>query len=82
MDVRKVIGENLRRSRVSQDLTQEVVAERMGLDRAYISGLERGERNPTAITLWRLATALGIEPAELLKRPEPLSRSKAKLPRS
>jgi|SRR5579872_1496980 len=69
MDVRKVIGENARQAREALDITQEAVAERLGVDRAYISGIERGERNPTAITLWRLATALEIEPADLLKRP-------------
>lgn len=69
MDVRKVIGENTRRTRVFKGLTQEELAACMGLDRAYISGLERGRRNPTAITLWRLAIALEIEPADLLKPP-------------
>src|SRR5579872_2333250 len=73
MDVRKVIGENVRRARVLADLTQEEVGERLGVDRAYISGLECGKRNPTAITLWRLATVFGLEPARLLERPEPLT---------
>ena len=74
MDVRKLIGENARRVRVLQDLSQEAVAARMGVDRAYVGGLERGERNPTAITLWRLATALGVDPIELWKPVEPAKR--------
>lgn len=69
MDVRKVIGENTRRARLIKGLTQEELAAAMGLDRAYISGLERGQRNPTGITLWRLALALEIQPADLLKPP-------------
>jgi transcriptional regulator with XRE-family HTH domain len=33
----------------------------MGVDRAYVSGLEKGERNPTIITLWQPAKALGVK---------------------
>lgn len=69
MDVREVIGLNARRARLEKGLSQEQVAERMGIDRAYISGLERGERNPTATTIWHLAKALGVEPADLMKAP-------------
>lgn len=69
MDVRKVIGLNARKARLAGGFTQEQVAEKLGCDRAYISGVERGERNPTATTLWHLATALGVEPAELWKPP-------------
>ncbi|MCW5696326.1 MAG: helix-turn-helix transcriptional regulator [Bauldia sp.] len=66
MDVRRVIGANVRRFRLDADLSQEQVAERMGVDRAYVSGLELGQRNPTAITLWRAAEALGVEVHRLL----------------
>ena len=44
-------------------MTQARVAEIMGVDRAYISALERGERNPTAISLWHTAEALGVHVA-------------------
>jgi len=71
MDIRKIIGDNTRRFRLRRDLTQEGLAELMGLDRAYISGLEQGRRNPTAVTLWRIAVALEIRPADLLKPPAP-----------
>lgn len=47
-------------------MTQARVAEIMGVDRAYISALELGERNPTAISLWQVAEALGIRTADLL----------------
>lgn len=65
MDVRRVIGANVRRYRLAADMTQASVAERMGVDRAYISALERGERNPTAISLWQTAEALGVRVADL-----------------
>ena len=70
MDVRRVIGANARQFRLAAGLTQEQVAERMGVDRAYISGLEVGERNPTAITLWRIAEALNVEVHRLLMEPK------------
>ena len=65
MDVRQVIGANVRRYRLQADITQARIAEIMGVDRAYISALERGERNPTAISLWHTAEALGIHIAAL-----------------
>lgn len=65
--MRRVIGENVRRYRLAADLSQEAVAVRMGVDRAYISSLELGARNPTAITLWHTATALGVKVSQLLE---------------
>lgn len=59
-DVRKLVGENVRRYRQSVGITQAELATRMGVDRAYISGLELGERNPTVLTLWHVAMALGV----------------------
>jgi hypothetical protein len=47
---------------------REMVSAPMGVDRAYISGLETGERNPTIVTLWHLAQALGVRtPLSLMK---------------
>lgn len=50
----------MRRFRLDADLTQARVAEIMGVDRAYISALERGERNPTVLSLFEVAQALDI----------------------
>lgn len=61
MDVRFLVGQNVRRLRSAAGLTQEGLAERMGVDRAYINALELGKRNPTIITLWRVAEALGVD---------------------
>jgi transcriptional regulator with XRE-family HTH domain len=67
MDVRQIVGENIRRYRREKGLSQAEVANRMGVDRAYISGLELGQRNPTVVTLWHAAQALDVEVHLLLK---------------
>ena len=67
MDVRQIVGENIRRYRRDKGLSQQEVANLMGVDRAYISGLELGQRNPTVITLWHAAQALDVEVHLLLK---------------
>jgi transcriptional regulator with XRE-family HTH domain len=58
-DVRRMVGRNVRRLRAAAGLSQAELAERMGVDRAYVSGLELGQRNPTIVTLWHVAEALG-----------------------
>ena len=47
-------------------LSQAALADRMGVDRAHISAMERGQQNVTIITLWHVAEALDVKPAELL----------------
>jgi transcriptional regulator with XRE-family HTH domain len=59
-------GELLRRHRVAAGLSQEAVAVKMGVDRAYVSGMERGQQNVTLLTMWHLAEALGVRPVDLL----------------
>ncbi|HEY9175942.1 MAG TPA: helix-turn-helix transcriptional regulator [Verrucomicrobiae bacterium] len=63
----KSFGLSLRRWRESKDLTQERLAEKAGLDQTYISGIERGLRNPGIKNVARLAKALGLTTAELCK---------------
>jgi transcriptional regulator with XRE-family HTH domain len=67
MAVRQIVGENIRRYRREKGLSQAEMANRMGVDRAYISGLELGQRNPTIITLWHAAQALEVEVYLLLQ---------------
>lgn len=84
MDVRKIVGLNVRKARIDAGLSQEELAGRMGVEQYYISGLEAGRRNLTIVTLWKAALALGIEPdvllargthrAELPKRQKPVKR--------
>jgi len=66
MDIRRVFGENLRRFRVQAGLSQEAVAERMGVDRAHVSSMERGQQNVTLLTLWHASLALEVKPVDLL----------------
>jgi transcriptional regulator with XRE-family HTH domain len=70
MDMRKLVGRNFARLRQAKDLTQEQVAERSGLSQQYLSGLERGRRNPTIITLYELARALDVSHVELVLPPD------------
>lgn len=67
MDMRKLVGKNVRRVRTKKGLTQEQFADRSGFSQQYISDLERGLRNPTVVTLFELAQALGTTPVQLLK---------------
>ncbi|WP_341992000.1 helix-turn-helix transcriptional regulator [Azorhizobium sp. AG788] len=67
MDMRKLVGRNFARLRQEKGLTQEDVETRSGFSQQYISGLERGRRNPTIITLYELAQALGVSHEELVR---------------
>lgn len=67
MDMRRLVGRNFARLRQQQGLTQEVVAERSGHGQQYLSYLERGKRNPTIVTLFEIAQALGVSHTELLR---------------
>ena len=63
MDIRRLFGSNMRRHRLDAGLSQEAVAERMEVDRAHVSSMERGQQNVTLTTLSEAAQALGIRPA-------------------
>ena len=67
--MRRLVGANFARLRRQRSLTQEQVAELSGFSQQYISGLERGRRNPTVVTLFELAQVLDATPAELLQVP-------------
>ena len=71
MDMRRLVGTNVRALRQTKGWTQEQFAERSGFSQQYISGLESGRRNPTVVSLFELAQALGVDPTELL---QPTSR--------
>lgn len=67
MDMRKLVGRNVRDTRLALGMTQERLAEVSGFSQQYISDLERGRRNPTVVTLHELAQALTVTPIDLLK---------------
>jgi transcriptional regulator with XRE-family HTH domain len=59
-------GEAIRQMRGELGLSQEALAEACDLDRTYISGIERGSRNPSLTNILKIAAALNISPANLL----------------
>jgi transcriptional regulator with XRE-family HTH domain len=67
MDMRRLVGRNVLRIRKSKGITQETLAEISGFSQQYISGLEKGQRNPTVVTVYELSVALGVNFIELLK---------------
>lgn len=70
MEIRKRIGWNVRRLRAEREINQEDFATDSGFDRGYISGIERGVRNPSILVLERIAMALEVDVAELLDESE------------
>lgn len=65
-DYRRILAENVKAARDLLDLSQEELADEAKIDRTYISGIERGKRNPSVDLLARLAEALKTTPAALL----------------
>lgn len=66
MEICKQLGANVQRIRRTRGWSQEELAFRSGLHRTYISGIERGARNPTVTVVKELADALGVTPGALL----------------
>lgn len=62
------VASTVRRLRLKLGLSQEGFADRCGLHRTYVGAIERGERNVTLETLQKLAEALGVDGADLLRR--------------
>lgn len=60
-------GKDIRELRIKRALSQEAFADELGIDRTYMSGIERGARNPTLTMICRIAKALRLRPARLLK---------------
>jgi transcriptional regulator with XRE-family HTH domain len=61
------LGQNMKRIRIAKQMTQGDICRKLGVDRAYISNVESGNKNPTLSTITKLAKALGISVDELLK---------------
>lgn len=78
MDMRRLVGRNFARLRAAKGFTQERFAEQSGFTQQYVSGLERGRRNPTVISLFLLAHALGVTPVELVMPDEEAKSETAK----
>jgi len=65
-DIRKKLAENIKKIRLSKELTQGDICRLTGMDRAYISSLEAGKRNPTIINVEKIAKALQVDVKDLL----------------
>ena len=65
-----MVGDNVKKLRLAAGLSQAELAHRMGVDRAYVSGLEQGQRNPTIISLWHVAKALGVSMRSFFDEPK------------
>jgi transcriptional regulator with XRE-family HTH domain len=66
--LRKSLAADLRREREARGLSQEALAHQAGLRHAYVESVERGERSIPIDNIELLARALGLEPANLLRR--------------
>jgi transcriptional regulator with XRE-family HTH domain len=71
MNARQLVAWNVRRLRVLRGISSETLAEEAGVDRSYVSRVERGIANPTIDVLERVAGRLGVEMAELFLIPAP-----------
>lgn len=67
MDMRRLVGRNVKAARLKLGLSQEQLAEQSGFSQQYLSGLERGHRNPTIVSLFEIAQALRTTPIDLLR---------------
>jgi transcriptional regulator with XRE-family HTH domain len=70
-DAPTVFGARVRARRVELGLSQEALGDACGLHRTYIGSMERGERNVSLLNIVRVAAALRIDPAELVRGLEP-----------
>lgn len=65
--IQKRFGEAVRRERNRKGLSQEKLAFEAGLDRTYISSVERGRRNISLLNIYRIAEALKVDPREFIE---------------
>ena len=68
MDVRQRVGLNLQALRRAKGLSQEELAHRSGIHQTYLSGVERGKRNPSVMVMSRIAEALDADVEDLVKK--------------
>jgi transcriptional regulator with XRE-family HTH domain len=66
---RRIFGQNVRDAREALQLSQEELGHEIDIDRTYISGIERGVRNPSLDVIVKIAQRLKTTPAALLTRP-------------
>jgi transcriptional regulator with XRE-family HTH domain len=77
-DLRTKFGDRVRQLRHRLGISQEEFADRCGLHRTYVGGIERGERNPSLVNIGRIADALGVPMVELFSFSRPKAKPKGK----
>jgi transcriptional regulator with XRE-family HTH domain len=70
VDYRETLAGNVKLARKALNLSQEALALETEIDRTYLSGIERGKRNPSLTLIVKLAERLKTTPAALLTPPE------------
>lgn len=71
MEVQLLVAWNLRRLRVEREISQDDLAYAADIERAYVGRLEQGQRNPTVVTLDKLAKAMNVHISQLFQEPSP-----------
>ncbi|MDP2649665.1 MAG: helix-turn-helix transcriptional regulator [bacterium] len=66
MALYKTLGEKIKKYRKEKGLTQEQLADAAEIERSYMGTIERGERNPTLLKVYKIAKALTVNLSELL----------------
>ena len=69
-ELQRIAGANIRAYRRERGVSQEELADALGVHRTYMGGVERGERNLTLRSLERLAKRMGVDPVTLLTPPK------------
>lgn len=69
-ELQRIAGANIRAYRLARGVSQEALADVLGVHRTYMGGVERGERNLTLRSLERLADRMGVDPVTLLSPPK------------
>ena len=67
MNNSKKLGQNMKRIRLTKQMSQGDICRKLGVDRAYISNVESGNKNPTLSTITKLAKALRVSVKDLLE---------------
>jgi transcriptional regulator with XRE-family HTH domain len=81
VDITPYVGPAFRQFRENAQLSQEELAFRAGLDRTYVSGIERGRRNPSLKSMQRIASQLGLSLEEVFISARQLAESAGRTPR-
>ena len=67
MNIKQVVGDNIRFIRQKREITLDALAGRTGMSRTFISDIERSQKVPSIVSLERIAKALGVKPSTLLE---------------